>query len=217
MHGFYISISNGLLENDHQKRMGSAVWQFMWLIDKVTRVDEDGTGWVLGGRPVQLKDLANCVTEDTISRNLQRLEEEKYISITHAPYGLVVKVLKTKKRFGKNVERGSAKMPVRFGKNVEPTSIHIQDNNNKTVNQEVLKKQFWQNSLFKRYQQVYPNRDYDLCFEEMCQWYLVNKGRLPKVITAFGKWLSNTKPQTSEISKHTTAEETKQMLAKMMQ
>ena len=46
---FYISVSNGLLQGSHQARMGAAVWQFMWLIDKVTRIDADGWGWVLGG------------------------------------------------------------------------------------------------------------------------------------------------------------------------
>lgn len=87
----------------------------------------------------------------------------------------------------------------------------------RNTSQEELKKQFWSNSLFKRYQQIYPNRDYDLCFEEMCQWYLINKSRLPQVITAFGKWLSNTKP-TIELSSmpKSSAEETKQKLADLM-
>lgn len=84
------------------------------------------------------------------------------------------------------------------------------------TSQEDLKKQFWDNPLFKRYQQVYPNRNYELCFEEMCQWYLVNKKRLPLVITAFGKWLSNTKPQIETPRTISSAEETKQKLKELM-
>jgi hypothetical protein len=52
---FYITVSNGLLKDDHRKRIGSAVWEFMWLIDKITRIDEDGKGWVLGGKPINSK------------------------------------------------------------------------------------------------------------------------------------------------------------------
>lgn len=187
--GFYISISNGLLENDHQKRMGPAVWQFMWLIDKVTKIDEDGTGWVLGGKPIHLQDLANSVTEDTVSRNLQRLELEGYIVINHAPYGLIIKVLKTKKRFGKNVEPTSAKMPGGVGKNVEPPSIQFRGQDNKTV-----KAKFFSNPLMNKIQETYPDRNYDFQFDLMIDWYISKKRKLPQNISAFSNWLKFTKP-----------------------
>lgn len=109
---FYINISNGLLNNSHRKRMGEAVWEFMWCIDKVTRVDENGVGYVLGGKPIKLSDIANGYKnskgkfieglgchENTVSRNLKRLVDEGYIAITRTPYGLVCKVWKTKKNF----------------------------------------------------------------------------------------------------------------------
>lgn len=119
---FYITISNGLLSNGHRKRMGAAVWEFMWCIDKVTRIDEDGTGWVLGGKPIKLSDLAEQmgVSEDTISRNLITLEEEGYIFKTNAPYGIIIKVKQAKKRFGRNVEPTSTKVSNLSRKNVEP-------------------------------------------------------------------------------------------------
>lgn len=102
---FYITISNGLLEGDHQKKMGSSVWQFMWLIDKVTGVDPTtGVGVVLGGRPIQIKELKTTgVSEVTIQRNLAKLKENGYIDIKHAPYGLIISVNKAKKRFGQRV------------------------------------------------------------------------------------------------------------------
>lgn len=141
---FYITISNGLLDGDHQKRMGSAVWQFMWLIDKITRIEEDGWGWVLGGKPINLKDIARGVTENTVSRNLQRLERQRYISITHTPYGIIVKVARAKKRFNKNVEPlkeriinngepTSAKMANPIINNGEPNKTVAVDSNSKTI------------------------------------------------------------------------------------
>lgn len=102
MKGFYISVSNGLVEGNHRKRMGSAVWEFMWLLDKITSITEDGIGFVLGGKPIKLKEIADDqgVTYNNISKNLLKLEREKYINIKHASYGLIITVNKTKKIFG---------------------------------------------------------------------------------------------------------------------
>lgn len=98
---FYITVSNGLLRDGHQKRIGSAVWEFMWLIDKVTRIEEDGMGWVLGGKPINLKDIADDleIHESNVSRNLKKLVDGGYISINRTPYGLQIKVIRAKKNF----------------------------------------------------------------------------------------------------------------------
>jgi hypothetical protein len=108
---FYISISNGLMKDGHRKRIGEAVWEFMWLIDKVTKIDDEGYGYVLGGTPIKLADIASDhgVHRDTVSANLQKLEDQGYIKKTVAPYGLVIRVVKAKKRFGGNAEPASGK------------------------------------------------------------------------------------------------------------
>ncbi len=117
MENFNITVSNGLLKDDHEERMGPAIWQYIWLLDKITKIDSDGLGLVLGGKPINLKDIAKNKSEATISRNLQRLEREGYIKMTHTPYGIVIKVTKAKKRFNKNVNPVEKK---RFNKNDEP-------------------------------------------------------------------------------------------------
>lgn len=135
---FYISISNGLLKNDHEKRMGAAIWQYMWLIDKITKIDDKGFGWVLGGKPIQLDEIAENKSRDTVSRNLKRLESEGYINIKRTPYGLVISVNKAKKRFGKSAER--------IDKNVEPLRKNVEsiykvlDNNRKTLTKTEIEK-----------------------------------------------------------------------------
>lgn len=98
---YYITVSNGLLTPDHKNRMGSAVWEFMWLIDKITRIDSKGYGWVLGGKPIKLSEVG-MGSDNTVSRNLAKLQEQGYIEITRTPYGLSIRVCKAKKRFTKS-------------------------------------------------------------------------------------------------------------------
>jgi hypothetical protein len=98
---YYITVSNGLLTPEHKRKIGSAVWEFMWCLDKITRVDAKGMGWVLGGKPVKLHEIG-MGHDNTTSRNLAKLEEEGYLVVTRTPYGLSIKVCKAKKRFTKS-------------------------------------------------------------------------------------------------------------------
>lgn len=100
---FYIQISNGLLKDGHRKRMGEAVWEFMWCLDRMTSINEQGIGLVLGGRPILLKEISkdSTVHVNTVSRNLQRLVEHKYLIIIRTPRGLVIRINKAQKRFKK--------------------------------------------------------------------------------------------------------------------
>lgn len=102
MNGFYISVSNGLLSKEHKEHMGIAIWEFMWCLDKVTKIDDKGIGWVLGGKPIKLTDVGLGTSEDSVSRNLHKLEQEGYIKLIRTPYGLSIRIHKAKKRFYKN-------------------------------------------------------------------------------------------------------------------
>jgi len=129
---FYIQISNGLLQGAHRKQMGEAVWEFMWCIDKVTKIDEDGTGWVLGAKPINLKDISQDmgVHVTTVSRNLNKLQKSGYLGLVHTPYGIKVSVNKAKKIFKKHkgnaVENPADKKKrfsvseTRFSRNAKP-------------------------------------------------------------------------------------------------
>lgn len=96
---FYITISNGLLEDDHHEKMGSSVWLFMWFIDKVTKIDNRGFGLVLGGKPINFDEITN-IKRRTAQRYLARLKKEGYIEVKRTMRGVIVKVVKAKKRFG---------------------------------------------------------------------------------------------------------------------
>ena len=83
--------------------MGSSVWEFMWLLDKMTSCDENGIGKVLGGKPIKSSEISADlgITESNIRRNLGKLRKEGYINTLRTPYGLVITVLKAKKVFQK--------------------------------------------------------------------------------------------------------------------
>lgn len=112
MKGYFIGVKNDLLEPKHRKKIGSAVWEFMWLIDKTTSISEEGIGTVLGGRPIKLDELCKelGVSRSAISENLNKLEKEKYINIIKAPYGLFITVNKSSKVFGKTKKYQDSEM-----------------------------------------------------------------------------------------------------------
>lgn len=127
---FYITVSNGLLKDGHRKRMGEAVWEFMWCIDRVTRIDEFGKGWVLGGKPIKLRELAQDmgVHFTTVSRNLAKLKDQGYLELKYAPNGIIILVNKAKKRFSTNA-KGFSRNATRFSKNAKPNIRQVSIDN----------------------------------------------------------------------------------------
>ncbi|UYL94147.1 putative transcriptional regulator [Geobacillus phage vB_GthS_PK5.2] len=99
---FYFPVYTGLLTPEHRERIGPAIWEFLWLISKVTKeVQEEGEtlGIVLGGRPVKLAEIADDLgsSERSVRRNITRLKEQGYIESVRAPYGEIYRVRKSKK------------------------------------------------------------------------------------------------------------------------
>lgn len=95
-------IYSGLLDYRHYKKIGSAIWLFLWCISSTTSEKEkDGTVWgiVLGNKPVKLSDLSSefGVSDRTIRSWVNTLEEHNYIRVTRAPYGLIFTVRNSKK------------------------------------------------------------------------------------------------------------------------
>lgn len=103
---------SGLLEPDHYKKIGSALWLFLWCVSSTTKeVERDGVNWgvVLGNKPMKVKeDIAPIfeVDEKTIRRWIKSLESNEYIRTTRTPHGLIFSVKNSKKyknRMDKNV------------------------------------------------------------------------------------------------------------------
>jgi hypothetical protein len=103
MKGFGIEIKNDLLDPKHVQNMGQAVWLYMWLVDKMTSITEEGIGRVLGGKPITYDEVYKelGMSRNTYSRWIARLLEYPYIETTVAPHGITFRVLKAYKHFGK--------------------------------------------------------------------------------------------------------------------
>ena len=100
---YRFSVWNGLLEAKHRKRIGPAVWEYLWCLDRITK-EINGVGVVLGGKPVNSVEIAKSfgVGEKTVRVHLDRLEGGQYIERTLTPRGYSIKVLNSDK-FGKKI------------------------------------------------------------------------------------------------------------------
>ena len=121
-HPFYVW--NGVLEAKHRRRIGPAIWEFLWLLDHITK-EKDGIGRVWNGKPVNYKKIAESfeVNEKTVRSHFDRLEEKGYIERTLTPRGHSIRVLNSKKwtKSGrKEMSDHPAKMPDHLEENVRP-------------------------------------------------------------------------------------------------
>ena len=107
MKGFYIDVTNNLLDPKHCNQMGEAVWLFMYLLDRITSITEEGMGVVNGGHPITSKMVTEELgkSDKTYRRWAKVLQVEGYIEVERAEQGLVFIVKKAKKRFGRSVEK----------------------------------------------------------------------------------------------------------------
>ncbi|GIO36237.1 phage-like element PBSX protein XkdB [Paenibacillus antibioticophila] len=93
---------SGILEHRHYKKIGSAIWLFLWCISSTTSEKEkDGIVWgiVLGNKPIKISELEEefGVSNRTIRSWIKTLEDNHYIRVTRAPYGLIFSVRNSKK------------------------------------------------------------------------------------------------------------------------
>lgn len=93
---------SGLLEPEHYKNIGNAIWLFLWCVSSTTSErQEGGTVWgiVLRNKPMKLSEIAERfgVNDKTVSRWLDSLEQHEYIRVTRAPRGLILSVRNSKK------------------------------------------------------------------------------------------------------------------------
>lgn len=130
MKGFFIEVTNNLLDPHHTEAMGSSVWEFMWCLDKITMIDEDGIGWVWGRKPVLLEDIVKEIGGSTrnAKRNMARLEKAGYLIRIRTPRGMQIGVRKAKKRFGRKPSE-VPKMAQRGAKNGTSNIRQYKDTN----------------------------------------------------------------------------------------
>jgi DNA-binding MarR family transcriptional regulator len=106
------TVWSGLTTGKHHRGMGAALWEFLWLVDKVTR-EENGRGLVLGGKPITCAEIARDleITKRQVLIQLQKLRRGGYIETQRRPAGTAIVVLRSKKRarWPASAERKAAK------------------------------------------------------------------------------------------------------------
>jgi hypothetical protein len=93
-----IPVWNGLLEKKHFEKIGPALWLYLWLLDRITK-EVNGIGIILGGMPIKASAIAETygMNERTTRAHIDRLKNGGYITVKHAPYGLIITILNSLK------------------------------------------------------------------------------------------------------------------------
>jgi hypothetical protein len=101
-----MTVFSGLLTAKHKQRMGSAIWEYLWLVSKQTGKD----GAVLGGKTVQASVMAEelGVSEHTVRANLRMLVIGEYIEAVRTQLGYKVTITKAKKFRTADEQNGSS-------------------------------------------------------------------------------------------------------------
>jgi DNA-binding MarR family transcriptional regulator len=217
---FYFPVYSGLLTAQHRERIGPAIWEFLWLVSKVTKeIEEKGETWgiVLGGKPVKLAEIAAELgeSERTAKRNIARLKDEGYIETVRAPYGEIYKVRKSKKFVHKNRSaKNGTSLDEREDKNV-PSHDERWDKNDTSEEREVphLSKRSAKNGTsnkdIKDIKNIINDDDYigdenmphDSTFQLIADRYIQRRGKglsiSPKDETAIEKLLQENIPLDS--------------------
>ena len=85
----FLKIRNGLIDDPkHFKRMGPAIWTYLYLHHKCD--------WGTGRLKTSIEKIAQerDVSESTIKRDIKKLKDERYINITRQQYGLIIDITK---------------------------------------------------------------------------------------------------------------------------
>ena len=105
-----IPLSNGIIE--HRKKIGSAIWLFIQLIDWTT-AEEDGIGRVFNGAPVKAQQIMEAldIKERQVSSQLHRLKNRGYIGLKRTSYGYIIVINKSKKFVNRDRQKVAALPP----------------------------------------------------------------------------------------------------------
>ena len=136
-------VSSGLLDPRHVAAMGSAIWEFLYLLDRQTSED----GRVNKGRPILVEEIsARTGRGDRATRGgIARLVAAGYVTKQkHSGGGLVFSVCNPKKRFkqdkpsGRNVPDGPAQT---CRTEEQPSGTNVPDLRHKRAGRTILLQQ----------------------------------------------------------------------------
>ena len=197
---FPFPLWNGLLE--HRKRLGSAIWEFLWCLDKIT-AEKDGVGLVWDGAPVKAKQIAQefKVDRESVKRNLRKLSDKGYLRLRRTPHGYSISVMNSLK-FGiwaahKRSDRNVVSLPERDDKKVasesgEATEVSLHEDTKVSLVESTQQSYAATDSLserdeqFKRFWEIYPKRRAKKTAERA--WKKIKLSQAPTILAAVERW-----------------------------
>ncbi len=180
---------NGLLE--HRKRIGPALWEFLWCLDRITQ-DRGEVGIVNGGAPVKAERIARNlkVSTRTIKQNLRRLTTEGYLKLRRTPYGNVIQVMNSSK-FGIWAPHKRSEESIPSGhrevKNTSPPEVKNTSRTKKTQQTTRSKENpLYEKEGFSEFWKEYPSGDEN---EEAAKvWAKIEPEEHPSIMAGLRLW-----------------------------
>jgi hypothetical protein len=171
--GTHFDVYSGLLDPKHRKKIGAAIWTYLWLLDRQTAAD----GWVLGGKPIKAKEIGDTLGlhETKIRSHLHQLEEGHYLTSERTPYGFRLRVLRakkfTQKRITENGNSGGGELPKTVTPDRPKTVTLSSENGNSGITEN--------GNSNKDTTVIQPSRhqEYTPAFEEFWQMYPKKLGK----------------------------------------
>jgi IclR-like helix-turn-helix domain-containing protein len=79
----WVGAKGGLVCEKHRRRMGEAIWLFLWCLTRQTDLNQAGEGVVYYGRPIPLREIAEDtgLPIGTLHRWMNLLIEQDYIRV----------------------------------------------------------------------------------------------------------------------------------------
>lgn len=122
-----IPIYSGLLTNGHRQKIGPAIWEFLWCIDKTT-LERNNIGWVFNKKPVTFDKIAQELGESrrAAQEHIETLREHNYITTIRSSKGLTIGVLKSKKWGGEASVASDEREILKFVKGISEYPYNYQ-------------------------------------------------------------------------------------------
>ena len=118
---FYVGIRAGLIDEKHYRKMGNAIWLFMWCVHRQTSVHE-GRGIVMRGQAItyELIHAETGYAIETIRTWMKILKKWRYVSTKFCGNGFQIWI------------EGQKKSKIRVGKSHHPREVESHHSSGKS-------------------------------------------------------------------------------------
>lgn len=200
MKGFGIYVKNDLLDPKHASQIGEAIWLYLWLLDKITSITEEGIGNTLNGKPIIDEDFVKEVgfSGKTYHRWLKKLKDSGYVNTKRSKNGNIITINKAVKIFkNKTSQEGTNMSPLNQKEEFKKGHLGPQEGSNvskRNVSDSIITKQTKQIDkssdetsqgivkIFSIFEQINPGINYGNKTQRESALWLIKRFGLEKAL-----------------------------------